>query len=183
MDLDIKEGRKKLNYSKWIYMKRLLWSIGNFFFRCSPRIAFGYRNFILRLFGAKIGKGVHIYSSATIWFPWNLKINDYSAIGEKALIYNLGYINIGRQVTISQRAHLCAGTHDYTDPQMPLIRPEINVENNVWICADAFIGPGIIIKEGCIIGARAVITKNSEPWKIYAGNPAKIVKERVLKSM
>lgn len=182
MDLNIKEGRKKLNYSKRIYIKRILWSIGKVFFKFSPRIAFSYRNFILRLFGAKIGKGVHIYSSAAIWFPWNLKIDDYSAIGENALIYNLGTITIGKQVTISQRAHLCAGTHDYTDPKMPLIRPEIRIANNVWICADAFIGPGVIIREGSIIGACAVMTKSSESWKIYAGNPAKILKDRVLKS-
>ena len=76
MELNIAENRNHLNYSKWIYVKRILWTFGKFFFRNSPRIAFGYRNTILRLFGAKIGKHVHIYSSTVIWFPWNLEIGD-----------------------------------------------------------------------------------------------------------
>jgi len=181
MQINIQENRKHLNYSKWIYFKRILWSIGQFFFKFSPRIAFGYRNLILRLFGAKIGKEVHIYSSAVIWFPWNLEIDDWSAIGEDAYIYNLGIIKIGKQVTISQRSHICAGTHDYTNPAMTLIKPRIEIKDQVWICSGAFIGPGVTLSEGCIIGAHAVQTKDTEPWGIYAGNPAKLIKKRILK--
>lgn len=96
-ELNIAENRNHLNYSKWIYVKRILWTFGKFFFRNSPRIAFGYRNTILRLFGAKIGKHVHIYSSTVIWFPWNLEIGDWSAIGEETLIYNLGKVTIGEK--------------------------------------------------------------------------------------
>lgn len=98
MELNIAENRNHLNYSKWIYVKRILWTFGKFFFRNSPRIAFGYRNTILRLFGAKIGKHVHIYSSTVIWFPWNLEIGDWSAIGEETLIYNLGKVTIGEKL-------------------------------------------------------------------------------------
>lgn len=97
-ELNIAENRNHLNYSKWIYVKRILWTFGKFFFRNSPRIAFGYRNTILRLFGAKIGKHVHIYSSTVIWFPWNLEIGDWSAIGEETLIYNLGKVTIGEKL-------------------------------------------------------------------------------------
>ena len=139
-ELDIAENRNHLNYSKWIYIKRILWTFGKFFFRNSPRIAFGYRNTILRLFGAKIGKYVHIYSSTIIWFPWNLEIGDWSAIGEETLIYNLGKVTIGEKATISHRVHVCAGTHDYTDPALPLLRPEIHIGNQTWICANTFIG-------------------------------------------
>lgn len=103
MELNIAENRNHLNYSKWIYVKRILWTFGKFFFRNSPRIAFGYRNTILRLFGAKIGKHVHIYSSTVIWFPWNLEIGDWSAIGEETLIYNLGKVTIGEKATVSHR--------------------------------------------------------------------------------
>lgn len=181
MQLNIQENRKHLNYSKWIYLKRVCWSVGKVLFKCSPRIAFGYRNSILKLFGAKIGKGVHIYSSANIWFPWNLEINDWSAIGEDTLIYNLGKVIIGKQVTISHKSHICAGTHDYTDPLMPLIRPTIIIEDQVWICAGAFVSPNIIIHEGAVVGACAVQTKDAEPWSIYAGNPARMIKKRVLK--
>lgn len=97
-ELNIAENRNHLNYSKWVYVKRILWTFGKFFFRNSPRIAFGYRNTILRLFGAKIGKHVHIYSSTVIWFPWNLEIGDWSAIGEETLIYNLGKVTIGEKL-------------------------------------------------------------------------------------
>lgn len=97
-ELNIAENRNHLNYSKWIYVKRILWTFGKFFFRNSPRIAFGYRNTILRLFGAKIGKHVHIYSSTVIWFPWNLEIGDWSAIGEETLIYNLGKVTMEKKL-------------------------------------------------------------------------------------
>lgn len=152
-----------------------------FFFRNSPRIAFGYRNTILRLFGAKIGKHVHIYSSTVIWFPWNLEIGDWSAIGEETLIYNLGKVTIGEKATISHRVHVCAGTHDYTDPALPLLRPEIRIGNQTWICANTFIGPDIEIGEGAVIGAGTVMVKDAESWGVYAGNPAKYIKKRILK--
>lgn len=149
IELDIEKNRKCLNYSKRIYIKRILWTFGKFFFRNSPRIAFGYRNTLLRLFGAKIGKQVHIYSSTVIWFPWNLEIGDWSAIGEDTLIYNLGRVVIGKKATISHRTHICAGTHDYTNPTLPLLRPEIHIGDQAWICANAFIGPNtpILVRE------------------------------------
>lgn len=180
--LDIAENRKYLNYSKWIYVKRILWTLGKFFFRNSPRIAFGYRNAILRLFGAKIGKNVHIYSSTVVWFPWNLEIGDWSAIGEDTLIYNLGHVRIGEKATISHRVHVCAGTHDYANPSLPLLRQEIYIGSQTWICANAFVGPGTNIGEGAIVGAGAVIMKNAEAWGIYAGNPAKYIKQRVIRN-
>ncbi len=180
-ELDIAEGRKHLNYSKWIYVKRILWSFGKLFFIYSPRIAFGYRNMILRMFGAKIGRQVHIYSSTVIWFPWNLEIGDWSAIGEDTLIYNLGRVVIGEKATISHKVHVCAGTHDYKDPALPLIRPEIHIGDQTWLCANSFVGPDTKIGEGAIIGAGAVMMKDAEPWGIYAGNPAKLIKKRVLR--
>ena len=179
MELNIAENRNHLNYSKWVYVKRILWTFGKFFFRNSPRIAFGYRNTILRLFGAKIGKHVHIYSSTVIWFPWNLEIGDWSAIGEETLIYNLGKVTIGEKATVSHRVHVCAGTHDYTDPALPLLRPEIRIGNQTWICANTFIGPDIEIGEGAVIGAGTVMVKDAEPWGVYAGNPAKYIKKRI----
>jgi putative colanic acid biosynthesis acetyltransferase WcaF len=94
------------------------------------------------------------------------------------MIYNLGQVTIGQSVTISQRAHLCAGTHDYTKPDMPLLKPPIRIENLAWICADAFVGPGTIIGEGTVVGARAVVTSNVARWTVVAGNPARFIKER-----
>ena len=109
-------------------------------------------------------------------------MGDWSAIGEDAFIYNLGKVTLGEKVTISHRAQLCAGTHDYTQPDLPLLKPPIVIENQAWICADAFIGPNVTIGEGAIVGARAVVMKNVEPWMIVAGNPAKLIKKRELKS-
>lgn len=180
-ELNIAKNRAHLSYPKKIYLKRILWTFGKIFFHNSPRIAFGYRNFILSLFGAKIGKHVHIYSSTLIWFPWNLEIGNWSAIGEETLIYNLGKVVIGEKATISHRAHICAGTHDYTNPVLPLLRSEIHIGNQTWICANAFIGPNTKISEGAVIGAGAVMMKDAEPWGVYAGNPAKYIKKRILK--
>ncbi len=181
-ELDIKKNRSNLNYPVRIYAYRIIWTLGKFFFRCSPRTAFGYRNAILRVFGAKIGKNVHIYSSANIWFPWNLSIGDWSAIGEDVLIYNLGKVTIGKKSTISHKVHICAGTHDYTDPNLPLLKKEINIGNQAWICADAFVGPGVNVSDGAVIGARGVLINDANSWSVYCGNPAKYIKQRVLKS-
>lgn len=136
------------------------------------------RNGLLRLFGAKIGRSVKIRPSARIEVPWNLAMGDYSSIGDFGIVYNLGPITVGRRVTISQYAHLCAGTHDYTRADMPLIRPRITIEDDAWIAAQAFVGPEVTVGRGAILGACGVAMKSLEPMTIYAGNPAKAVKPR-----
>jgi putative colanic acid biosynthesis acetyltransferase WcaF len=110
--------------------------------------------------------------------PWELTIGDWSSIGEDALIYNLGHVTVGQAVTISQRAHLCAGTHDYTREDMPLLKLPIAVEDRAWICADAFVGPAVTVGEGAVLGARAVATKDVAPWAVVAGNPARRIGSR-----
>lgn len=181
MNLDIAANRRAKKYSKTEIFRRVLWSLGRLAFRFSPRPFFGWRRFVLRCFGATVGAHVNTYASTRIYFPWNLTVGDWSAIGEDAFIYNLGPVTLGEKVTVSHRAQLCAGTHDYTDPTLPLIKPPITIHNQAWICADAFVGPGVIVGEGAIVGARAVVMKSIEPWTIVAGNPAKPVKRRVLK--
>jgi putative colanic acid biosynthesis acetyltransferase WcaF len=110
-------------------------------FRLSPRPFFACRRLILRCFGARVGAQVHTYPSTRIYFPWNLTIGEWSAIGENVLVYNLGPVTIGQKVTISHGAHLCAGSHDYTRADLPLLKPPITIGDQVWICADAFVGP------------------------------------------
>jgi putative colanic acid biosynthesis acetyltransferase WcaF len=180
--LDIAANRQARKYSSGELIWRVIWSMGRLAFRLSPRPCFGWRRFVLRCFGAKIGAHVNTYPSTWIYFPWNLSIGDWSAIGEEAFIYNLGPVTIGEKVTISHRAQLCAGTHDYTQLNLPLLKPPIVIHSQAWICADAFVGPGITVGEGAIVGARAVVTKNVEPWAIVAGNPAKLIKKRTLKN-
>ncbi|WP_269542312.1 putative colanic acid biosynthesis acetyltransferase [Cerasicoccus fimbriatus] len=178
--LNIKANRKAVKYSKRILAARLCWGLCRCFFRCSPRVAYGFRNSLLRLFGAKVGQDVRIHPTAVIQFPWNLAIGDYSSIGDSAYIYNLGFINIGRRSTVSQFAHLCAGTHDFTDPTMPLLCPPISVGDDAWLCAETFIGPSVIIGNGAVVGARSVVVKDVPPWKVVIGNPARIIKDRNL---
>jgi putative colanic acid biosynthesis acetyltransferase WcaF len=178
--LEINENRKSEKYSRIEMLLRVVWSLSQPLFRFSPRICFGWRRLLLRSFGAKIGHHVHIYNSATIYFPWNLEIGDWSSIGEHAYIYNIAKVSIGEKATVSQRAHLCAGTHDFRKPDLPLLKQPITIGDQVWVCADAFVGPGVAIAEGAIVGARAVAVKDVEAWEIVAGNPARFIKRRVM---
>lgn len=178
--LDVSGCRRQRPYSRLEYLGRVLWSLSMPLFRFSPRPLFGWRCILLRLFGAKVGRGVHVYPSARIYLPWNLEIGDEASIGEWALIYNLGTVNIGAQATISHRAHLCAGTHNYCDPALPLLRDPIVVGAKAWVCADAFIGPGRHIGQGAVVGAGAVVVKDVPEWQVVAGNPARIIKKREL---
>jgi putative colanic acid biosynthesis acetyltransferase WcaF len=173
-------NRQVRNYSRGILLKRGLWAVVRPAFRYSPRICFGWRRFLLRLFGASIGRKVNIYNSARIYMPWNLEIGDWSSIGEEAFIYNLGRVTIGKSVTISPRAYLCAGTHDHKKSSMPLIFSPITIGDQAWICTDAFIGPNVTVGEGAVVAARGVVTKHVEPWDIVAGNLAKSIGKRVL---
>ena len=176
--LDVKENRRARKYSPDEMIRRVLWALTQPLFRFSPRPFFGWRRFLLRCFGAKIGRNVHVYPSATIYLPWNLDAGDESAIGEQVFVYNLGPVTLGSRVTISHRAHLCAGTHDHTRPDFPLLRPPIVIGSDAWICADAFVGPGVTVGEGAIVGARAVAMKDVQPRSIVIGNPAREIKKR-----
>ena len=148
-------------------------------FRFTPSPLYFWRSFILRLFGAKVGYGVHIYPGVKIWAPWNLDLGDQCGIANGVTLYSQGKITVGRRAVISQGAHLCAGTHDYTQPGFPLITKPIVIGDHAWIATDAFIHPGITIGEGCVIGARSVVTKNMIPWNVCSGFPCKPIKARV----
>lgn len=137
-----------------------------------------WRNFWLKRFGTSLGQTTLIQPSTQIFAPWQLTLGDFAALGENVNVYNLGQITIGSHTVISQNVHLCAGTHDYTQPDLPLIRSTITVGSGVWICADAFIGPNVTIGDNAIVGARAVVTKDVPPNVIVAGNPAQIIKDR-----
>jgi putative colanic acid biosynthesis acetyltransferase WcaF len=180
--LDIGANRAVRKYGSAEMAKRVVWMVLQPLFRLSPRPCFRWRASLLRLLGARVGEHVHIHNSATIYFPWKLAVGDWSAIGEQVYIYNLGQVTIGRSATISHRAHVCAGTHDYTRRDMPLLRPPISIGDQSWICAEAFVGPGVRIGEGAVVAARAVVVKDVEPWMIVAGNPARPRKRRELRT-
>jgi putative colanic acid biosynthesis acetyltransferase WcaF len=178
--VDVLGNRRAARYSGSETLARVLWTLARPLFSISPRPCFRWRRWLLRLFGAKVGRGVNVYASAHVYFPWNLEIGDLSSIGEGVLVYNLGKVVIGSRATVSLRAHLCAGTHDHSRADMPLLRPPIHVGDDVWICADAFVGPGTTIGAGSVVGARAVVVKSVDPWVIVAGNPARQIGRRVL---
>lgn len=160
-------------------MGRIVWNVAYIFlFRISPKPLHAWRSFILRSFGAKIGKGVHVYPAVKIWAPWNLEIGDQTGIANNVILYSQGKIIIGKRAVISQGAHLCAGTHDYTKRGFPLITMPIYIEDEAWIAAEAFLHPGVTVGKGVIVGARSVVNKNLPELMICAGNPCRPLKPR-----
>lgn len=160
---------------------RVVWGVVSFlFFKLSPKPLHKWRAFLLRCFGAKVGKGVHVYPSVDIWAPWNIELGDECGIANKAILYSQGKITVGKRGIISQGAHICAGTHDYTKPGHPLITMPIVIGDHAWIAAEAFVHPGITIGEGTVIGARSVVTKDMPSWMVCAGHPCKPIKARIL---
>lgn len=160
-------------------LARLLWSVSSLLlFRFSPRPLHSWRSLVLRCFGAKVGKGVHVYPGVKIWAPWNLDLADECGIANGVTLYSQGKIIVGKRAVISQGSHLVTGTHDYTHPGFPLVTSPIVIGDNVWITAEAFIHPGVTIHEGCIIGARSVVTKDMPAWTVCAGHPCRPLKPR-----
>ncbi|PTQ99346.1 putative colanic acid biosynthesis acetyltransferase WcaF [Mucilaginibacter yixingensis] len=160
-------------------LRRSWWNIAALlFFRFSPRPFHGWRSFVLRSFGAKVGRGVHVYPGVTIWAPWNLELGDECGVASGAVLYSQAKITIGYRAVISQGVNLCTGTHDYNNPGFPLVASPINIGNHVWVAAEAFVHPGISIADGCVIGARSVVIKDMPEWQVCAGNPCGPLKPR-----
>jgi putative colanic acid biosynthesis acetyltransferase WcaF len=178
--LDIAANRRARKWSNRALAARGLWEASWFLFAWSPRQIWGWRNVLLRLFGARIGRRVRIHPSVRIATPWNLIIGNDTAVGDGVILYSLGVITLERDVTVSQFAHLCAGTHDHWRAALPLLKPPISIGKGAWVCADAFIGPDIRVGDYAIVGARAVVTRDVPPWTIVAGNPAREIAKRPL---
>jgi putative colanic acid biosynthesis acetyltransferase WcaF len=163
-------------------LARLAWNwVWLLLFRPTPSLLFGWRRFLLRLFGARIGKGVHVYPSVSVWAPWNLQMEDRSALGPGVNCYSVGPIFVGANATVSQNAHLCSAGHDIADIRFRLTIRPIRIGSNAWVAADAFVGPGVSIGEGAVVGARAAVFKEVKPWMVVGGNPAKVLKKRELR--
>lgn len=132
----------------------------------------------LSLFGADVHKSCVVRRSVRVECPWNLTMGANSCLGDRVQAYCLGRVTIGQRVSISQGAHLCAGTHDYDCPDMLLLRTPIQIGDDAWIAADAFVGPGVVVGDGAILGARGVACGDLDAWTIYVGNPAVSIKSR-----
>ena len=164
-------------------MIRLMWGVvWAVFARPLPRsVGSGWKRLLLRLFGAKLHSTAVVYSSAKVYYPANLVMGEYSCLASDVDCYNVDKITIGANTTVSQGAYLCTASHDITNPLNPLITSPIVIGDQAWIAADAFVGMGVTIGEGAVVGARAAVFKDVEPWTVVGGNPAKFIKKRIIK--
>jgi putative colanic acid biosynthesis acetyltransferase WcaF len=157
---------------------QLWWIVQTLLFHPSPQLFYGWRRFLLRAFGARIGKGVLIRPSVTVTYPWKLGIGDWSWVGDHATLYTLGEIIIGDNSVISQHTYLCAGSHDYASPAFDIYAKPIRVESESWIAAGVFVGPGVTIGHGAVVGARSLVLHDVPAMMICAGNPLKVLRPR-----
>ena len=164
-------------------MIRMLWSVvWTIFARPLPRsIGSGWKRFLLRLFGAKLASTAIVYSSAKIYYPANLIMDEYCCLASGVDCYNVALVKIGANTTVSQGAYLCTASHDISDSLNPLVTAPIIVKDQAWIATDAFVGMGVTVGQGAVIGARACVFKDVEPWTVVGGNPAKFIKKREIK--
>lgn len=148
-------------------------------FRLTPAPLHAWRAFVLRCFGATIGKQVKVYGSAKIWAPWNLVMADESCIGPGVDCYCVDRVELGPRAVVSQRSFLCTATHDYQQPGLPLATAPIRIESDAWVTAEVYVGPGVTLHEGSVALARAVVVKDVGAWIVVAGNPAVVVRRRM----
>lgn len=161
---------------------QMWWIVQKLLFNSSPQVMYGWRNFLLRCFGAEIGKGVLVRPSASIVYPWKLKIGNYSWIGDDVNLYTLGEIVIGAHSVVSQKCYLCAGSHKIESLSFEITSDPIVIEDECWIASDVFVCPGVRIGRGTVVGARSTVTRNLPSGSIALGTPARVVGARPLSS-
>ena len=166
-------GRSRIVVQLWRWTDTLL-------FRHSPTLVFGWRRFVLKVFGAKIGLGVKIWPNVRVHFPWKLEIGDYSGIGEEAWLYSVEKIRIGNHCIVSQKTVLCTASHDPTHPRFRTTTGPIVVEDGAWVAMDCFVGPGVTIGANTVVGARSTVLKSLPAGKICFGHPCRVHKDRVI---
>uniref|UniRef100_E6QIX0 Putative acetyltransferase n=1 Tax=mine drainage metagenome TaxID=410659 RepID=E6QIX0_9ZZZZ len=160
-------------------LARALWGLAYVvFYRLSPRPMHAWRAWLLRLFGAKLGATCHFYAKARIWAPWNLICEDRVSIADDAELYNPSLLYVGSHCIVSQGAYVCGATHEYNNPAFPLVHFPIRLGAYSWICARATVCPGVNVGDGAVLALGAIATRDLEPFGIYAGVPARKVKER-----
>lgn len=167
------------SFSRRNRFARLVWQLVRvLLFRPSPPQLHAWRCCLLRCFGARIGSPCFVYNDVEIWAPWNLHMSDYSTLGRRVICYSMAQVCLGERVVVSQGVHLCAGSHDHESDNFQLFARPIQIGADSWICAEAFLGPGVSIGDGAVIGARAVVTRDQPAWMVCAGNPCRPLKPR-----
>jgi putative colanic acid biosynthesis acetyltransferase WcaF len=163
--------RHRLGRAAWGVVYTLL-------FRPSPEILHGWRRALLRLFGARIDSAARVYPTARVWAPWNLELLPHACIGRAVDVYNVAPVRVGARSTVSQYTYLCGATHDHTQSSYPLIPGHITIGDDCWVAADAFVGPGVTIHDGVVVGARSSVFADLPPWTVCVGTPARPAKPR-----
>ena len=177
---DLAAHRADSPYSRGEQLARVAWGLLRPLYRFSPQPLHGWRRCLLRAFGARLAADVYLHPSARVYFPWTLTCEAGAAIGENVLIYNLGPVHIGARSMISLGSTVCAGSHDDANPAMPLLRSTIHIGDDVWVCAEVFVGPDTRIGAGAVLLPRAVVTRDVPEWTRVGGHPAKVIGPRVL---
>lgn len=167
-------GRSALSVQLW-------WLVQSTLFSCSPQFAYSWRAFLLRIFGAKIGKNVIVRPSVKTTYPWKLAIGDNAWVGDDVALYTLGEIDIGANAVVSQRSYLCTGSHDYQAEAFDIYQKPIIIEEGAWVAADVFVGPGVTIGAGAVIASRSSVYKDMPAGMVCMGSPAVPIKPRLEK--
>jgi putative colanic acid biosynthesis acetyltransferase WcaF len=158
---------------------RVMWAVVYALcFRPSPIVAHAWRRTLLRLFGAKIESGAIVHASVVIWAPWNLTMREGACMAPHVDCYSVGSIEVGRYAVVSQYSYLCSATHDHRSLNLPLVVRPIIVGDYAWVCANVFVGPGVKIGEGAVVGACSAVFRDVPPWMIVAGSPVRPIRPR-----
>ncbi len=168
-------GRSKVYVQMW-------WLVQATLFAMSPQVMYGWRRWLLSLFGARIGKSTIIRPSVKTPYPWRLSIGDHCHIGDEVHLYTYGEIVIGDNSVVSQRSYICTGSHDHTSPTFDLFAKKIVIESEAWVATDVFIAPGVRVGHGAVVGARSSVFHDIPPGTIAVGNPARVICERKMKA-
>lgn len=166
-------GRNKALVQLW-------WIVQSSLFAWSPQFLYGWRIFLLRLFGASIGNQVKIRPSAKFTYPWKITIGDNSWVGDNCVFYSLGEIHVGTNVAIAHGVYFCTGLHDIHKITFDIGQKNIYIDDESWIANDVFIAPGVHVGKGCVIGARSTVLSDMPEGMICYGYPAKPIKKRVI---
>lgn len=161
---------------------RVLWGLcWGLLARWLPRSAgSGWKRMLLRAFGARVARTAVVYSSARVYYPAHLEMADYACLASGVDCYNVAPVRLGRFVTVSQGAVLCTASHDISSPEHELVTAPITIADQAWVAAEAFVGMGVTVGEGAVVGARAAVFRDVAPWTVVGGNPARVIKNRVL---
>jgi putative colanic acid biosynthesis acetyltransferase WcaF len=177
--IDLREGRRVSPWSFTYRVRMLLWEFcWSIFCSWTPKPLNRWRLIWLRFFGAKLHGIPFVHQKAIVDMPWNLTMFHRSTLGNAAHIYSQGPITIHEFATVAQEAYLCTGYHDFELKSTPLHTKPIVVEKWAFVGGRAWVGPGVTIGEGCIIGAMSLVTKSTKPWMVYAGIPARELRPR-----